>query len=219
MDYTFKKQIIEALIFASDTPLSESRLISLVEELDALTVKKILDELTQEYHDSRRAFTLVRVAGGYQLVTRPEFSVWLKKLFQGRAKTRLSQASLEVLAIIAFKQPISRPQIEAIRGTNCDGVVKNLLERNLITIAGRSEALGRALLYKTTDEFLRYFGINQITDLPRPKEIKELVGDQEDMFESLSSLSGQLGQRDLFTELVNREGKNLQQDEPENPTE
>jgi segregation and condensation protein B len=219
MDYAFKKQIIEALIFASDTPLSESRLISLVEELDALTVKKIIDELTQEYHDARRAFTLVRVAGGYQLVTRPEFSVWLKKLFQGRAKTRLSQASLEVMAIIAFKQPISRPQIEAIRGTNCDGVVKNLLERNLITIAGRSEALGRALLYKTTDEFLHYFGINQITDLPRPKEIKELVGDQDDMFESLSSLSGQLGQRDLFSELMSREEKKLQQDESENPTE
>lgn len=219
MDYAFKKQIIEALIFASDMPLSESRLIALVEELDALTVKKIIDELIQEYHDSRRAFTLVRVAGGYQLVTKPEFSVWLKKLFQGRAKARLSQAALEVLAIIAFKQPISRPQIEAIRGTNCDGVVKNLLERNLITIAGRSEALGRALLYKTTDEFLRYFGINQISDLPRPKEIKELVGDQENMFESLSSLSGQLGQRDLFSELMSREENVLKQDESENPTE
>jgi segregation and condensation protein B len=201
MEYAFKKQIVEALIFASDIPLAESRIISLVEELDHETLQKIIDELTIDYQQAHRAIVLTKVAGGYQIVTRPEFAPWLKKFFRGKTKTRLSQAALEVLAIIAFKQPISRPQIEAIRGTQCDGVIKNLLERNLITISGRSEALGRPLLYKTTEEFLRYFGINQISDLPKPKEIDEIVTDEDTLIDSIQKLSAQMGQRDLFSGL------------------
>lgn len=201
MEYTFKKQIVEALIFASEIPLPESRIITLVEELDQETLHKIIDELTIDYQQTHRAIVLTKVAGGYQFVTRPEFAPWLKKYFRGKTKTRLSQAALEVLAIIAFKQPISRPQIEAIRGTQCDGVIKNLLERNLVTISGRSEALGRPLLYKTTDEFLRYFGINQITDLPKPKEIDEIVTDEDTLIDSIQKLSAQMGQRDLFSGL------------------
>lgn len=199
MDFNLKKQIVEALIFASDFPIPESRLLALVEDLDQETLKKILAELSEEYLKQHRSFMLSQVAGGYQMVTRPEFASWVKKLFQGKTKTRLSQASLETLAIIAFKQPVSRPQIEAIRGAQCDGVIKTLLERNLITIAGRSEGVGRPLLYKTTEEFLRHFGINAINDLPKPKEITELVDEPENLMDSLQSLSIQMGQRDLFT--------------------
>ena len=101
-------------------------------------------------------------------------------MYKGRAKQRLSQAALEVLSIIAFKQPVSRPEIDQIRGVNSDGVVKTLLERNLITIAGRSEAIGRALLYGTTVDFLRYFGVNDISDLPKPKELEELLGSAQE---------------------------------------
>lgn len=199
MEYNIKKQIVEVLIFASDFPIPESKLLTLVEEVDQATLKQILADLSEEYLKQHRSFMLSKVAGGYQMVSRPEFAPWVKKLFQGKVKTRLSQASLETLAIIAFKQPISRPQIEAIRGAQCDGVIKTLLERNLITMAGRSEGVGRPLLYKTTEEFLRHFGINAINDLPKPKEITELVSDPDNLMESLQNLSIQMGQRDLFT--------------------
>lgn len=201
MDYAFKKQIIEALIFASDTPISDAKLIQIVEELEQETLRKVIEDLNQEYHDSHRSFLISMVGGGYQIVTRPEYSPWLKQMFRGKIKTRLTQASLEVLAIIAFKQPISRPQIDAIRGANCDGVVKNLLERNLIEIAGRADSVGKPLLYKTTEEFLRYFGINEITDLPKPKEINELIRSEDSFLESVQVLSSQMGQRDLFNTL------------------
>jgi len=201
MEYLFKKQIVEALIFASDIPISESRILSLVEEVDLETLQKILSDLTEEYQKSHRALMLNKVAGGYQIVTRPEFAQWIKRLFKGRSRTRLSQAALEVLAIIAFKQPISRPQIESIRGANCDGVIRNLLERNMIAIAGRSDSVGRPLLYKTTEEFLRYFGINEITDLPKPKEITEIVSEHDTLIDSIEKLSVQMGQRDLFSNI------------------
>ena len=202
MDYTFKKHIVEALIFAADSPLSESKIIHLVEELDATTLKKIIDELLAEYQQQHRPFTLQRLGGGYQLVTRPEFAPWIRKMLRNKTKTRLSQASLEVLSIIAFKQPISRPQIEAIRGTNCDGIVRNLLDRNLIAVAGRADAIGRPIIFKTTGVFLTYFGINSLNDLPKPKEVSELVGDQDELVDSLQLSDGTLGQRDLFAALI-----------------
>lgn len=194
MEDRFVKQIIEALIFASDKPLSETKLLHYVEEVGAKEIRQYINDINEEYNSSQRPFMIQRVAGGYQIVTRPEFSPWIKQLFKGKIKTRLSQASLEALAIIAFKQPISRPQIEAIRGIQCDGVIKNLLERGLINISGRADTVGRPLLYKTADIFLSYFGINQISDLPKLKEINELIGQGED----LQTLALQIGQRDLF---------------------
>ena len=202
MDYTFKKHIVEALIFAADSPLSETKIIHYVEELDAKTLRKIIDELLVEYQQQQRPFTLQRLGGGYQIVTRPEFAPWIRKMLRSKVKTRLSQAALEVLSIIAFKQPISRPQIEAIRGTNCDGIVKNLLDRNVIAVAGRADAIGRPIIFKTTDDFLCYFGINSLDDLPKPKEVTELVGDQDELVDSLQLSDGTLGQRDLFAALI-----------------
>ncbi len=182
MDHDFQKQIVEALIFASDIPISAKKIADFEEELDSRKIKKIVEALNADYQKNRRAFFIANVAGGFQLNTRKEFEPWLKKLFKGRLRTRLSQASLESLAIITFKQPISRVEVDAIRGVNSGGVIKNLLERSLICIAGRSEGQGKPLLYGTTKEFLRYFGINDITDLPKPKEIEEIMGrlDQED---------------------------------------
>ncbi|MBN1350283.1 SMC-Scp complex subunit ScpB [candidate division KSB1 bacterium] len=206
MEHKFAKQIIEALLFASDIPLSETRLLQFIEGIEARQIRQYINEINEEYGHSLRSFMIIRVAGGYQIVTRPEFSPWIKQLLKGKAKTRLTQASLETLAIIAFKQPISRPQIEAIRGIQCDGVIKNLLERGLITIAGRADSVGRALLYKTTDEFLRYFGINEISDLPKPREIEDLIGQSEDLqFQAVPA-----GQRDLFG------GALLEQDKGDN---
>lgn len=182
MDHAFQKQIVEALIFASDVPISAKKIADLEEELDSRKIKKIVEELNSDYQKSKRAFFIANVAGGFQLNTRKDFTPWLKKLFKGRLRTRLSQASLESLAIITFKQPLSRIEVDAIRGVNSGGVIKTLLERNLVCIAGRSEGPGKPLLYGTTKEFLRYFGINDIADLPKPKEIDEIMGklDQEE---------------------------------------
>lgn len=170
------KKIVEALIFASDSPITENRIKNIIQELDSTAINEIIDELNGEYNRNDRAFKIVRLAGGFQFVTRSEYAQYIKQYYRGRTKSKLSRASLEALSIIAFKQPISRPEIDSIRGVNSDGVVKNLLERNLIQISGRSEHVGRALLYSTTPEFLKYFGVNDISDLPKPKEIEELLG-------------------------------------------
>lgn len=170
------KRIVEALIFASDSPITENRVKNIVEELSISQIQKIVEELNAEYEERQNAFQITRIGGGYQFITRPQFSKYIKKYYKGRSRSRLSRAGLEALAIIAFKQPISRPEIDAIRGVNSDGVVRTLLERNLIYISGRSENIGRPLLYNTSSEFLQYFGINDVSELPKPKEIEDLLG-------------------------------------------
>lgn len=176
MDHAFQKQIVESLILASDVPISDTKIASIVDELTPKVIKDIIEELNTDYSKQKRSFFITRVAGGFQFNTRKEFAPWLKQLFKGRMRPRLSQAGLESLAIIAFRQPISRVEIDAIRGVNSGGVLKNLLERNLISIAGRADTPGKPLLYGTTREFLRYLGINDISDLPKPREIEEIMG-------------------------------------------
>ncbi|GEM_PF-330970 len=189
------KRIVEALIFASDEPLSGDRLAETLELQNGFDLGVLIEELNRDYHDSGRAFTIRKVAGGYQIVTQQNYASWIRKLYLGRQKNRLSHAALETLALIAFKQPISRVDIAQIRGVNSDGVIGTLLERKLITISGRSETVGRPLLYSTTPEFLKYFGINDITDLPKPREIEELFskeGMPEELLQALSQTDAQL---------------------------
>lgn len=168
-------QIVEALVFASDEPITFEQLRNTIEDTTVKQVKTAVEALNHSYTQTNRTFHIVEVAGGIQMVTREAYAQWLKRLFQRKAKTRLSQAALETLSVIAFKQPITKIDVANIRGVNCDGVVKTLLERDLVAIGGRAESPGRPLLYKTTKEFLRYFGINSIKDLPKPKEIEELL--------------------------------------------
>lgn len=182
IDYKYIKQIVEALLFASDTPLTMNKILSVVENIKADDIERAIDELNKDYESSDRTFRIRKVGGGYQLITEAKYAKFIKNLYKGRARTQLSQAAFEVLAIIAFKQPISRPEIDQIRGVNSDGVVKTLLERNLITIKGRSDHIGRALLYGTTPDFLKYFGINDISDLPKPRELEELLGSTQEEF-------------------------------------
>lgn len=167
-------RIVEALLFASEKPVSETRIRSIIEDED-IPVTEIVDELNEFYNESNRAFYIMQVAGGYQLVTREEFEPYIKSLYVSSSRMRLSQAALETLSIIAYKQPVNRPEIDAIRGVNSDGVLRTLLERNLIVIKGREDQPGRPLLYGTSDEFLRYFGLNSLKDLPRLKEIDQLM--------------------------------------------
>lgn len=164
-------QIIEALLFASDAPLSAGDLARVDERLDEDTVEAVIAELRNDYDLSERSFQIYEVAGGYQILTRPEFVAVLDRYETVPQTTRLSGSALEVLAVIAYRQPIGRAEIEEIRGVGSSGVIKTLLDRELIRVVGRSEGLGRPLLYGTTDKFLEHFGFRSIEDLPRPDEL------------------------------------------------
>jgi len=177
MEFSELKNIIEALVFASESPLKLNQLAEILPECSADDIKHAVTELQQDMDN--RVVTIKRVAGGYQFATRPEYAQYISKLFETRDNNRLTRASLEALAVVAFKQPISKVEVSAIRGVNSDGVIKKLLDRKLITISGRDDGPGRALLFKTTDEFLNYFGINDVKDLPRPKEVEDLLAEGE----------------------------------------
>lgn len=165
------KAIVEALLFAAEEPLPASRLASILEEATPGAIDDIVAGLNADYLRGGRAFRISEVAGGYRLHTRPEFALWIR-LLQRAARPRLSQAALETLSIVAYRQPVARTELEAIRGVNVDGVLKTLVERDLVRIAGRGEGLGRPLLYATTPHFLEYFGLPDLDALPRPEEIE-----------------------------------------------
>lgn len=169
------KSIIEALIFVSDKPLGINQIKEVMENMQERQIRQVIDELNQDYQATNRSFTLQEAAGGFRMVTRPEFAPWLKALYKSKMKDRLTRPALETLAIIAYKQPVTKPEIEAIRGVNVDGVITTLLERNLIRIAGRKDTPGRPLLYATTNEFLQHFGLASLSDIPKLPEVRQLT--------------------------------------------
>jgi segregation and condensation protein B len=167
------KAVVESLIFVSESPLSIDEMKKILEGEDKSRLKQVLDELTAEYGQMNRSFSLQEVAGGYQFRTRPEFSPWIKRLNRIQP-SRLSQPAMETLAIIAYKQPILRSELERIRGVDVGGVLNTLLLRKLIKILGRKNAPGRPLVYGTTREFLEAFSLKDISELPTLREFKEL---------------------------------------------
>ncbi|HET6616360.1 MAG TPA: SMC-Scp complex subunit ScpB [Gemmatimonadota bacterium] len=173
------KQILEALLFAADEPLSARRLAGMLEDATPAFVTDLVHELNADYLRESRAFHVQEVAGGYRLVTRPELASWVAELRASGGAPRLSQAALETLSIVAYKQPVTRAELESIRGVTVEGVLKTLVERELVRIAGREEGLGRPLLYGTTDHFLEYFGLPSLDALPRPDELEILFADRE----------------------------------------
>lgn len=170
------KKIVEAVLFAADSSVPLDRMSAIIEEVERGEIREALKELAAQYDSEERPYGLSEVAGGWQIYCRPEYSKWIRELHKGRLATRLSQAALETLAIVAYKQPIVRAEIEAIRGVDSSGVLATLMRRDLITIGGRAPGMGRALMYRTTKEFLRYFGLNFVTDLPRLEEFAEVLG-------------------------------------------
>ena len=170
MDKTQIKNIIEAMLFVSDKPLFLSEIKIVLEGPDANEIKDVIAELANEFETHGRALRIKEIAGGYQIVTDPVLVSWLKKLYKTAGADRLSGPSLETLAIIAYKQPATKPEIEAIRGVNVDGVLKTLIEKNLVKIMGRRETVGRPIIYGTTQEFLQYFGLNSLDELPKLEE-------------------------------------------------
>ena len=172
MDRDESKRIIEALLFVSDKPVSIDTLKDVLKDIDPPAVRETIDELNSEYASSGRSFNIKEIAGGFQMLTDPIYSRWIAALYK-RGPDRLTGPSLETLAIIAYKQPITRTDIEIIRGVNVDGVLRTLEERNLIRTKGRLDAPGRPILYATTNEFLQHFGLRSLEELPNLKEFQE----------------------------------------------
>jgi len=166
------KRIIEALLFVSDKPVSADTLQDVIKGVESTEVRVIVEELNGEYASSGRAFRIKEIAGGFQMMTDPVYSQWISALYK-RPADKLTGPALETLAIIAYKQPITRSDMEAIRGVNVDGVLHTLEERMLIKTRGRLEAPGRPILYGTTTDFLKHFGLKSLEELPKLKEFQE----------------------------------------------
>ena len=173
------KHILESLLFVAEEPLSVQQLKSILEIGESDDIRIALEELIVEYDQRGGGFELRQIAGGYQFRTRAEYSEWVKKLLKP-SPARLSRAALETLAIIAYKQPIIRADVEHIRGVDCGGVLRMLLEKKLIRVMGRKDIPGRPMIYGTTRQFLEVFNLKDLRDLPSPKEI-EALGAEIDM--------------------------------------
>ncbi len=171
-------QIVEALLFASDAPLSAADLARGDEALDEEQVEAAIEQLRAEYDAGERAFQVYELAGGYQILTRPEYAPYLERFDTVPQNPRLSGPALEVLAVIAYRQPIGRAEIEEIRGVGSSGVLRTLLDRGVVEVVGRGEGLGRPLLYGTTRGFLEHFGFRSLEDLPRPEELPVVLRDR-----------------------------------------
>ncbi|MEI8133526.1 MAG: SMC-Scp complex subunit ScpB [bacterium] len=243
LDYTDPESlvhIVEAIVFATDEPLSAQEIRSLILDeqivktevgaeatpdaalgaeleptateapkrkkanpLEPSIIKDAIRLLNARYEETGRVFHIIEIAGGYQFATKSDVALYVSRLYKDRSRRRLSGASLETLSIVAYKQPVSKSDIENIRGVNCDEVIKSLLEKNLITITGRSESVGRPLLYGTTQDFLRHFGLGSMRDLPKPREIEELLKEESvkatTLEEAANEFVDQNGQEDSVT--------------------
>jgi len=168
------KSVIEALLFASEKPLTIEQVKNVLDNLEGQQIRQLIEELRAEYEQSNRGIRITEIAGGFQMVTQPTLAVFLKKLFKGRHVERLSKPALETLAIIAYKQPVTKLEVESLRNVNVDGVVKGLLDKDLIRIAGRRKAPGRPFVFGTTRQFLEYFGLKSLEELPKIEEFSKL---------------------------------------------
>jgi segregation and condensation protein B len=172
-------RIVEALLFASQAPLTAAELARADESLDEEAVEDAIAELRGDYDREARAFGVFEVAGGWQILTRPEYAVVLERFDSVASPSRVSVPALETLAIIAYRQPVGRAEIEEIRGVGAGGVLRTLQERELVEVVGRGEGLGRPLLYGTTRRFLEHFGLRALDDLPRPEELPVVLARRE----------------------------------------
>lgn len=175
------KGILEALLFVTAEPIPVTRFLALLGAVTKQDVDQALASLTQDYEQEGRGLQLAEVAGGYRIVTKAEFAPWLKRLEKAKAPSKLSRSALESLAIIAYKQPIVRAEVEQIRGVETSGVIRTLLERKLVRIVGRKEEPGRPIMYGTTKFFLEHFGLRDLSQLPPLREFKELGESEQAM--------------------------------------
>ncbi|MFH1801072.1 MAG: SMC-Scp complex subunit ScpB [Candidatus Omnitrophota bacterium] len=169
------RQVVEALIFASSKPLTPAEIRKVTKVLTVGQIETIVAELKEDYQRSERCFELLEIAGGYELSTRREFAPWILKIELQRKARQATQSALETLAILAYKQPLTRAEIEALRGVDTSGVLNTLMEKNFIRITGKKEVPGRPFMYGTTEKFLEHFGLKELRDLPSIDEIRQMV--------------------------------------------
>lgn len=174
------KSAVEALIFASEKPITLEQIKKSLETSDSAGLNKTIEELSREYESQNRGIRIVEVAGGFQMATCAIFAPFLKKLFKNRNSDKLSRQSLESLAIIAYKQPLTKAEIETLRNVNVDGVMKSLLDKNLIRVCGRKKIPGRPFVYGTTREFLEHFGLKSLQDLPKIEDFTVMAQKKEE---------------------------------------
>ncbi len=206
--------VIEALIFSSDEALSTGEIIRAIKGIDGEDIQitqndieNCITELNKKYEETNMAFRVIAIANGYLFASTREYAKYIGFMSSEKSKRRLSQAALETLSIIAYKQPITKPELEAIRGVNSDYILNTLLEKKLITITGRAESIGRPLLYGTTDEFLKYFALNRISDLPKPRELDEIMQD-EDFIEQKRKIMMNMLEESVENETQENESEN-----------
>ena len=198
---------VEALILASPEPLSVSKMCDVLENTTPARIRQAVGDLNNVYLGCGSSFRIREVAGGYQVHILPDFEQPIKRLLTKQRSVRLTRAALETLAIIAYKQPVTKTEIDHIRGVASDGVLHNLLERNLIVIAGRAESAGRPLVYRTSNDFLKFFGLNRLSDLPRMEEIEEMIHQAEPPQDQIELPLGEQGQRDADKPQEDRDGQ------------
>ncbi|MGB9893160.1 MAG: SMC-Scp complex subunit ScpB [Candidatus Saccharicenans sp.] len=173
------KSILEVLIFISQEPLTVDRIKEVLGEIPEEELKEALQGLQSDYADQSRGIQMVQTAGGYLFTTKPEYDQWVRRLLQIEKKTKLSSAALETLSIIAYHQPITQAEISAIRGVDSTYCLKTLLQKKLIKITGRKKAPGNPLIYRTSERFLQYFGLNSLEDLPKEEEIAKILEEEK----------------------------------------
>ena len=179
MDNDNLDNIVLALVFSADEPLSLRKMAGILDDVAASDIKNSVERWAKQFDDESWSIVLEKVAGGYQLSSRAQYAPYIARLYSGRRKLRLSKAALETLAIISYKQPITRAEVENVRGVGCGGVIGNLMERSLVRIAGKAKVLGAPFLYGTTQEFLEYLGLNSLKDLPSLEELEAILEREE----------------------------------------
>lgn len=185
VDGTRLTSVIEALIFASPDPLSWEKISSIIQKsdeeirLDEPTVTRIVDQINRRYDENDLSFRIHEAGGGYTFVTQPRYHPWLSIYQHENAYRKLSQPATETLAIVAYRQPITKPEVDSIRGVDSGYILRQLLEKMLVKVSGRADSPGKPLLYKTTSHFLKHFGINSVEELPKPREIDEILKDDD----------------------------------------
>ena len=186
------RAIIEAVLLTADAPVTPGRLVALLDEYNGRDIRELIDALNAAYAEGEHGFSIIEIAGGFQLATRQDCGPWLRKFHNDPNQIRLSQAALEALAIVAFKQPVTRVEVDTIRGVNSGGVMQTLMELSMIRIVGRSEGIGKPMLFGTTREFLVHFGLKTLADLPKPRELEELLASGEDKAEARQQMAMEL---------------------------
>lgn len=225
--------VIEALIFASDEPISAEKIRAIIVEnegqveFDEATVDDFVDKLNDTYEANGLSFRIEMLAGGYTFVTQPKFHYWLSIFQHQNAYRKLSQSAVETLAIIAYRQPITKPEIDQIRGVDSGYIIRQLMEKALIEVSGRADSPGKPLLYKTSRHFLKHFGLNSVNELPKPREIEEILKD-DDMAEhrqllmekqlmiEMDDAEEEQQLLDLYAQKENNEGEEEERNDEEN---